>query len=598
MLDKVPPKIAVSAAGSSVSSGSVVFSNSNGMSFGMAGSTITGSYTVPGATVFSNSNNVSFGLNGSTITATATVPSSAFSGGISGGNTSGNTGTVSNQMVLAGGNNITLSGSTNTGGMSLTISGVNTVAQTNQSMGIYGSSQTTGQSSSSTIDARSMSLVGMGGMSVGMSGGSVLLSCNQTVAQSNQTEGRYAVGNTTGQSSSTTYDARTMSVAGAGIVSAGYSAGSGLVISASQSNQTGNVYASSNTFGTSSGTYDARSISIAGSGAVSVAASNSGWVISAPTQSNQTGNIYAASQSTAQSSSSSYDPRSLSIAGMGGVSVGWSNSSLIISGATGGGGGAGFTAGFSTDGQTSGNSGMVTGQLDLVGTNGIGLSGSTNGGSMTVSIQPAPYISNWTVPTPFPGAAALRQVGNGSVQVWPIAISQPISITQVNAFVSVSVSSSSNSSFAGVINMFGGIYTRNGSTLSLATSGSSALQFTNTSNNSIANLTGQKMISFSANFNLTPGEYWFGFGTYTSTTNANWFTASNYLVQPCIANSFSGALGAATNNTAQYIPGWGQFSATSTVAPGSMAFNQISGPIGGGSTCVYDPVMQFCNVTF
>lgn len=64
--------------------GQVVFSNSNGVSFGMAGQTITGS--VAGATagsvsagttnvalgqvVFSNSNGVSFGLNGSTVTAT------------------------------------------------------------------------------------------------------------------------------------------------------------------------------------------------------------------------------------------------------------------------------------------------------------------------------------------------------------------------------------------------------------------------------------------------------------------------------------------------------------------------------------------------
>lgn len=48
-----------------------------------------------------------------------------FSAGISGGNTSGDTGTVSNQIVFAGGNNITVSGSTNAGGMSVTISGAN-----------------------------------------------------------------------------------------------------------------------------------------------------------------------------------------------------------------------------------------------------------------------------------------------------------------------------------------------------------------------------------------------------------------------------------------------------------------------------------------
>jgi hypothetical protein len=47
-----------------------------------------------------------------------------FSAGVSNiGNTSGNTGTVSNQLVLAGGNNITLSQSTNAGGATITVSG-------------------------------------------------------------------------------------------------------------------------------------------------------------------------------------------------------------------------------------------------------------------------------------------------------------------------------------------------------------------------------------------------------------------------------------------------------------------------------------------
>lgn len=95
--------------------GDVVFSNSNGMSFGMAGSaTVTASYTVPStaglisavnlsagttssnlvSAVFSNSNGMSFGLNGATITGSYTVPSTA--GHISGINLSA--GTTSNNL--------------------------------------------------------------------------------------------------------------------------------------------------------------------------------------------------------------------------------------------------------------------------------------------------------------------------------------------------------------------------------------------------------------------------------------------------------------------------------------------------------------------
>lgn len=76
---------ALSAGTTRATGGEIVFSNSNGVSFGINGGTITASYT-PGAggavnfsagttsndlgsVVFSNANGVSFGLNGSTITA-------------------------------------------------------------------------------------------------------------------------------------------------------------------------------------------------------------------------------------------------------------------------------------------------------------------------------------------------------------------------------------------------------------------------------------------------------------------------------------------------------------------------------------------------
>lgn len=92
--------IAASAAGSSVSDGTVVWSNSN---------------------------NITFGMNGSTITATAAVGSaSTFAAGISTqGNTLGATGLVSQQMLFVGGNNITLSQSINGQSATLTVSAFN-----------------------------------------------------------------------------------------------------------------------------------------------------------------------------------------------------------------------------------------------------------------------------------------------------------------------------------------------------------------------------------------------------------------------------------------------------------------------------------------
>jgi hypothetical protein len=88
--------VGISAGANSVSNGTVVFSNSNGISFGLNASTVTASYTVP--------------------------------------------------------------------------------TQSNQSIGIYAVSNTTGASSSSTVDARSLSFQGAGIASVGMTNGSVVIS--------------------------------------------------------------------------------------------------------------------------------------------------------------------------------------------------------------------------------------------------------------------------------------------------------------------------------------------------------------------------------------------------------------------------------------
>jgi hypothetical protein len=105
-------QISISAGTQSTVLGSLVFSNANDFSFGLDGSTITGSYTAPTLTefVFSNSNNVSFGTNGSTVTATVTVASSLTAANISAGTTSNNL----SAMTFANGNGVSfgLDGST------------------------------------------------------------------------------------------------------------------------------------------------------------------------------------------------------------------------------------------------------------------------------------------------------------------------------------------------------------------------------------------------------------------------------------------------------------------------------------------------------
>lgn len=192
-----------SAGTTSGNLGSVVFSNSPTVSFGLSGSTITGSAagggggantltgygtgnttqntsgTLPlSSFVVSGDGIVSAGFTGNTlvISGPQTAAATLLSAGMSSiGNTSGNTGIANAQLVLAGGPNITLSGSTTGGSMTITISGGAGGGGGAQTLSVYGQGNTT-NISSGTVNATSMMIAGYGALSVGVSGGSIQLS--------------------------------------------------------------------------------------------------------------------------------------------------------------------------------------------------------------------------------------------------------------------------------------------------------------------------------------------------------------------------------------------------------------------------------------
>lgn len=165
---------AVSGSNGSFSFQTVTFGSSNGMHFYTTNNSIVGSYTVPtipGATVFSNSNNVSFGLNGSTVTATATFAQSQDPINLY---------AVSNTTQSS-------SGAANVSALSFAGAGVASVGITGNSVlisvpaggaagtqSLYAVSNTT-QSTSGTY-TNGLSFHGAGAASVGISNGSVVIS--------------------------------------------------------------------------------------------------------------------------------------------------------------------------------------------------------------------------------------------------------------------------------------------------------------------------------------------------------------------------------------------------------------------------------------
>lgn len=526
-----------------------------------------------GTVVLSGGANVTVGTNGQTVTISAADVLSVGASNL--GNTAGNT-TVNtgSSLVLAGGNNITVSQGTAAGATTLTISGPN--AQT--AISGIGNSETT--YTSGTVN---LSVVG-GNMTIRSTTGNAF---QFSVSQSVQAETQTAISGIA--NSQTTYTSGTVSLSELGAITI--------------RSTTGNQYQFSVNAQTTQSAIRGLGVSNVGNTAGNTGVSTGvDWVIAGST------NI-TASQSTA----------------VGGPNTIWLSAAA--------GGGAGLSAGMSTNGNTSGNTGLVTGQLALAGGNNITLSGSTNGGSMTITVSapnlgagamsagasnlgntagstgvtgtrlvlvgtgpislsqstdanggtlsisaPSPITQSIVQPWPLGNNSAVAQIGNGTVVLSPFCQEQAFSVSRGDILASISVSSSSNSSHAGVLSVWMGVYTRNASTLSLLSSASQSHQWSNTSNNSMGSISGVRVLSVPFALNNThTGDLFLGVMSRSSTTNANWFTASNVLMSALTNTTVQGLIGEASNSTKQIVPGMGVFSASSAALPDSIAFTQING---------------------
>ena len=195
-----------------------------------------------GTMALAGGNFITLSQNGQSVTISGANPGNFVAGVSNLGNTVGNTTVTGTQLVLAGGNNITLSQVTGVNGATVTVSAFNQSAQT---LGVYaGTTQTVGQSSSSTIDARSLSFQGLGGVSVGLSGASVLISGG---AGGGGSIGIYASSQTTGQTSYSSVNAGSLSIVFAGILSGGMSQGSLIISAPGSTGISQSLYATGNT---------------------------------------------------------------------------------------------------------------------------------------------------------------------------------------------------------------------------------------------------------------------------------------------------------------------------------------------------------------
>jgi hypothetical protein len=338
--------------------GQVSFKNLNGISFGSNGAgVITASYTVP---TQSNQNVSLFALGNTTQNSSTVLNASNLSfnglGNVTVGFSNGSIQVSATQTVdtnkagtgfTSAGNNIGLSGTLNTNGLSLSAT---VAAQSNQNISLFALGNTT-QNSSTLLNASNLSFNGLGNITVGYSNGSIQISNSQSVDTNKAGTG--------------------FTSAGTNISFSGTLNTNGLSLQASVAAQSAQPAIQS--IVVSDATFTNGQVSFKNLNGISFG-SNGAGVISAsytvPTQSNQNISLYALGNTT-QNSSTVLNASNLSFNGAGIITVGYSNGSIQIS---------------ATGVQTADTNKAGTG-FTSAGSN-IGLSGTlnTNGLSLSVTV--------------------------------------------------------------------------------------------------------------------------------------------------------------------------------------------------------------------
>lgn len=464
------------------------------------------------------------------------------------GNTAGTTSSAQGtDLWLAGGNGVTISGSSNTLSFS--------VATNYQSTGNY--LTTAMVSNASTNFAGIGSAITNGTMTFGTGGLSLNLSNHLTTARAS-TDG---IGLNTAQSNVTwTVNSSGLSLDARGYAGTGTSAtnasitlnSNGLAISVANQ-AAGNV-----TFSGGASSAGLASIVFSNSNNISFGLSGSTITASASAQSNQNISLYALGNTT-QNSSTVLNASNLSFNGLGALTWGYSNGSIQAS-------------------APAVSSLSATGQVSI----------SVNGSTISIGVPNPTTKSGFSPYGDIP--LMVTQVGQGSLIFDP----ENLPNVQFDRLVFlINNTNATNSSGSHTLSMWFGVYTRNASTLSLYSSASSSYGFTFSGTAGNYSLySGMRGIILPMTATLTDNQYWLGFVSRTTSGGANG-SFSNVVISNLNSN-FVGFISSATNSTNQRTIGNGFYSVTTSGMPAAVAFSEIYGT---GSDQFRFPIVHLASST-
>jgi len=607
-----------------ISTGTVRFSNLNGVSFGFNGQTVTASHNGLTTAALSNHSHGNPQLNltnlsgttasnsaGLTLSLSAAAPVPSFSAGVSNvGNTAGDTGVSGTRFVLVGSQNITLSQATDANGLTVSISGgagaagntgflsaggatasLGTVVFSNShgvSFGFNGQTVTASHNGLTTAmlsNAATLSNLRVSagttsnllsaltfadgnGVSFGLNASIVTASHNGLTSQSNQ--------NVTAANGGFAF--QTLSFSNVNGVSFGTSAGSALTAS---HNGLTTARASTDALGLATAatnvtwTANSAGVSLNAAGYAGTTTTFVGANISASFTFNSAGLNMSASVAAPGAAAENNAIHLLGANTSGnttatGSTIGWSGINLTLSG---------------TNGSVVNISAPATSSLSATGQ----VSLSTNGSTISIGVPNALTLSYWNPQDAYLQVAG--QQGQGSLHFQP---AQAPNVQYDRLLMPIVNTNSSNSSGSHTLSFWVGLYTRNISTLSLlgSTSMSTAVTHSGTVG-SYSLYSGIRFISIGSTRTLEEGQYFFGILSRTTSGGANG-TYSQLLASQG-NSSFFGHFGVATNQSMQYTRGLGVYTATTSGIPNSVAFSDISGA--GNSLVLRQPVFYVVSQT-
>lgn len=504
------------------------------------------------AVTFSNANGVSFGLDGSVVTGTVATNYQAAGAYLT-------TAALSQDSSRYAGTNGAITGGSitvNTSGVSVNLPAYLTTAMASNrgSDFVQATAAFAGTSASGTIASGGISV------SIGPYLTTAMLSNAATISNV-----RVSAGTLSANRSDITFS--NLNGLSFGLETNGVITGSYTV--PTQTNQSLGLYGSSNTTLTSSGTADARSLTIRAIGSLTVGVSASEFILSAPN-----------ALTTAMASNRGSDFVAATAA-FNGTNASGTIASNAISVSVAAPSAASNTLGMSNLGNTAGTTGVVSGapvQMLFAGGSNITLSQSLNGVSGTITVsafwQTASHYRFSVV-----GAPVFLAVTN-SLLIWPIDVSAYFSASEAKALFSISYSTAADTRTLQVsIGELIAIYTRTGSSLSLASSGSASYGLTLSSNDKTASLSGVRALTIPITVNASPGNYWGGI-LYTSSSQRQGAGAQSLILSAALGGAnitYTGPFNAASNNSNQLYVGAGPYSATTTALVASIGFSEIYG---------------------